>query len=85
MFLHDRNFEFENRFWKIQNFHIFLNFTKKCVNSLIPSNFCDFWLKKHEKRLEKYVLKKISLNCNKNELCKKIQNDPNIFVENNGF
>ena len=28
---------------------------------------------------------KKSLNCNKNELCTKIQHDPNIFGENNGF
>ena len=50
MFLHDRNFEFSNRIRKI---HIFLNFTKKCVNSHIPSHFYDFLIEKHEQSLEK--------------------------------
>ena len=53
MFLHDRNLEYENRFQKISDFHIFLNFTKKCVNSLIPSHFCDFFIKNHEKNVQK--------------------------------
>ena len=86
MFLHDRNFEFENMFLKIWNFHTFLNLTRKCVNSLIPSHFCDFLLKITKKNVRKNMfLQKISIDYNKNELCTKIQNDPNIFVENNGF
>ena len=43
---------------KFKFFIFFLNFTKKCVNSLIPSNFCDFLLEKHEKRLEKICFEK---------------------------
>ena len=49
-------------------------------------SFLWFFIKNHEKYVKKkYVFLKKSLNCNKNELCTKIQHDPNIFGENNGF
>ena len=85
MFFHVRNFEFENRLEINYVFHIFLNFSKKCVNYLILSHFCDFWLKRQWRKFKKIFFAKISLNCNENDLCTKIQIDPNIFVENNDF
>ena len=46
-------------FEKFKIFIFFLTLQKKCVNSLTPSNFCDFLLKKkHEKRLEKICFEK---------------------------